>query len=73
MDTKEGIMCQKEIELHAQNLLTILGFIVNIIGGPVMSSKMALTLIMNEIYIYWSKNYEGNSCTHDLELAIIQQ
>lgn len=32
MDTKKS-MCLKEIGLHAQNMLTILSSIVNMIGG----------------------------------------
>jgi hypothetical protein len=32
-DMKKAFMCLKEIGLHAQNLLTILGLSVNIIGG----------------------------------------
>ena len=45
-------MCLKEIGLHAQNLLTILGSIINIIGGlPFNELEESLTLIMNEIFI----------------------
>ena len=34
-------MCLKEIELHAQNLLTILGPIENILGGNLCDQFMA--------------------------------
>ena len=36
---KKDIMCLKEIGSHAQNMLTILGSIVNIIGGIYMTTE----------------------------------
>ena len=50
-------MCFKEIRLHAQNMLTILGLLFNIIGGGgrglcdhLISSRI-FTLMMNMIFI----------------------
>ena len=34
-DIKKEDMCLKEIGLHAQNMLTILGSIANVIGSPI--------------------------------------
>ena len=45
-------MCLKEIGLHTPNLLTILGSIINIIGGlPFDELEKAHTLLVNEIFI----------------------
>ena len=43
-------MCLKEIGLHAQNIRTILGSTVNIIGGTYMTI-LNLTLIMHKIIV----------------------
>ena len=37
----QNTMCSKEIGLHAQNMTTILGFIVNLIGGTCMTIQRA--------------------------------
>ena len=34
---QKGIMCLKEIGIHAQNMITVLGTIVNITGGTYMT------------------------------------
>lgn len=47
-------MCLKEVELRAQNTLTILGSTVNIIGGDLYDyfiSTRIFTLIINKIII----------------------
>ena len=52
MDIKK--MCAQEIELRTQNMLTILGSIVNIISGGIydnLISTRIFTLIMNEMFI----------------------
>jgi hypothetical protein len=44
----------KEIELHAYNMLSILGSIINMIGGNLCDHSMSrtlFTLIMNKIFI----------------------
>ena len=49
-------MCLKEIGLRAQNLITILSSIVNMIGGTYMitykAHKETLTLIMNKTFVW---------------------
>ena len=59
MDTKRKRkkgMCLKEIGLRAQNLITILSSIVNMIGGTYMitykAHKETLTLIMNKTFVW---------------------
>ena len=50
---QEG-MCSKEIRLHAQNMLTILGLMVNMTRGDLYDHLMStriFTLIMNKIFI----------------------
>jgi hypothetical protein len=50
-------VCKKEFGLHAQNTITIIGSIVNIIGwegdlyDQLISRKILITLIVNEIWI----------------------
>ena len=46
-------MCLKEIELCVQNMLTIIGSIIDMIGGLYdhLMSKRMFTLIMNKIFI----------------------
>ena len=51
---QKDIMCLKEIGPHAQNMLTILGSIVNIILGDLYDHLMSMrifTLMMNKIFI----------------------
>ena len=51
-------MCLKEIGLCAQNMITILGAIVNITGGHLHDHLMNMrifTLIMGKIYMWASK------------------
>jgi hypothetical protein len=50
---QEG-MCLKEIRLHAHNMLTILGSMVNTTGGDLYDRLMSMrifTLIINKIFI----------------------
>ena len=55
-DTKKGMMCLKEIEIRAQNMITILGTIVNITNwgdlydDHLMNTK-TFTLITSKIFI----------------------
>ena len=52
MDTKKTCVF-KEIGLHAQNMITILGSIVNMIGGDLsesLTSTKFLTLKMHKIF-----------------------
>ena len=68
-------MCLKEIGFHVQNMLTILGSIINIFGGDLedhLMSKRIFTLMMNKMFIS-SKSYEANgsmicysSCTNQV-------
>ena len=51
---QNNIICFEEIRLRAQNLLTILGSIVNIIGGALydhLKRKKIFALMINKIFI----------------------
>jgi hypothetical protein len=60
--SKEGHqkgMCLVKIGLHAQNILTILGWIVNMISGrPITMSTRIFTLILKKIFV-WASKTEG--------------
>jgi len=63
----------KENGLHAQNMLTILGSIVNMIGVTYMTLNEHENLHFDDeedIYMS-SKNYEANGYRHDLDSIII--
>ena len=54
---QKGTVCLKEIGLHDQIMLTILGSVVNIIGGSLydhLMNKRIFTFI-NELQIFWGK------------------
>jgi hypothetical protein len=55
-------MCLKEIGQCAQNMLTILGSTVNMIGGTIsLRNEHANLHVDNESHIHMSfKNYEAN-------------
>ena len=68
-------MYLQEIELRVQNTLTILGSIVNMIGGYLYDQLMSgrvFTLIMNKIHKS-SGDYEANGYRNELDLLISSQ
>ena len=69
-------MFSKEIVPRVQNMITILGLIININkgGGDLCDhsmSKRIFTLIMNKILILCPKIYEESGYTFDLDLLTI--
>ena len=48
---QKGIMSSKEIGLHAQNLVTMLGLILNMLGGSTLSfnEKENIHLVIDKI------------------------
>jgi hypothetical protein len=70
---QKGIVCVKGIGLCAQNLLSFLGSIVNIIGGDLYDHIMSENLCFDNDYDIRmsSKNHEANGFEHILKLATI--
>ena len=57
--------CSKEIGPHAQNMMTIPGSIVNIIGGDLYDHLMStriFILIKQRIFIQALNKYENSGC-----------
>ena len=69
-------MCSKEIELHAHNMLIILGAIVGTIGGGDIRPNIEhenLHFDNEEDVDTSSENYEESDCDLDLNLLTISQ
>ena len=66
-------MCLNEIGLHAQNMITIVGSIVNIFGGMGLHEHLMSTRILtvdNEEDIHMiSENYDESGCGLDLDFV----
>ena len=51
-------------------MITVLGSLINIIGGTYITSTRIITLIMNKIFMNMSsKNYEKSGYGLDMDLA----
>lgn len=44
-----GHVLKKEIELHAKNMIVVLGSMVNLIGGTYMTIKRSLTMLPSQL------------------------
>jgi len=63
---QKGIMVKKEIGQHAQNLLSILGSLVNIIfgGGGLFGPKIRIRnfrLVMNKFFFLFLENFRKSA------------